>query len=172
MDDPELTLESRRDIYRAIDGAPGVHVRELQRRLDYAKGTVQYHLRWLTDHDLVESETDGEYTRYYPARELAPEDKRTLSALRRRYSREVLAHLAADGPLTTTDLAERVGKSQSTVSWHLSRLLDAGVVAKRRDGRRVEYALSDRERLLELYATYEESFADRLLDNVVDIWNA
>ena len=165
MDDPELTLESRRDIYRAIDGAPGVHVRELQRRLDYAKGTVQYHLRWLADHDLVESETDGEYTRYYPARELAPEDKRTLSALRRRYSREVLAHLAADGPLTTTDLAERVGKSQSTVSWHLSRLLDAGVVAKRRDERgRVTLVLENPDETAALLGTVDPSLPDRMVD--------
>ncbi|MFB6107832.1 MAG: winged helix-turn-helix transcriptional regulator [Haloplanus sp.] len=172
MDDTELDLESRREIYQAIDHAPGVHFRALLRRLDYAKGTVQYHLRWLESHGLVESETDGEFTRYYPAHELEPDDKARLSALRRTYSREIIAHLVADGPLTTTDLAERIDKSRSTISWHLSRLHDAGFVEKRRDGRRVEYGLVDEERLLKLYATYKESFTDRLLDNVLDVWNA
>ncbi|MFB6172351.1 MAG: winged helix-turn-helix transcriptional regulator [Haloarculaceae archaeon] len=172
MADPQFDLESRREIYQAIDRAPGVHFRALQRQLDYAKGTVQYHLRWLRSHDLVEAEQDGEFTRYYPAHELDAADKTTLSELRRSYSREIIAHLAADGPLTTTDLAGRVEKSRSTVSWHLSRLHDAGVVEKRRDGRRVEYALVDQERVLKLYATYEESFTDRLLDNVLDVWNA
>ncbi|MFB6166460.1 MAG: winged helix-turn-helix transcriptional regulator [Haloarculaceae archaeon] len=172
MDEPEFDLESRRELYRAIRHAPGVHVRELERRLDYAKGTVQYHLRWLADHDLVEVHTDGEFSRYYPAHELDDDEKATVSALRRTYSREVIAHLAADGPLTTTDLADRIAKSRSTVSWHLSRLHDAGLVEKRRDGRRVEYALVDRDRVLELYAVYEESFTDRLLDNVLDVWNA
>jgi len=171
MDDPQFELESRRDIYRAIDTSPGVHFRELLRRLDYAQGTVQYHLRWLADHDLVESEADGDYTRYYPAKEFAPEDKATLSALRRTYSRELIAHLAAAGPLTTSELAERVEKSGSTVSWHLSHLHDVDLVEKHREGRRVEYALSDRDRVLKLYATYEESFTDRVLDNVLDIWS-
>ncbi|MFB6169881.1 MAG: winged helix-turn-helix transcriptional regulator [Haloarculaceae archaeon] len=172
MDDADLDLDSRREIYQEIADAPGVHFRELLRRLDYAKGTVQYHLRWLVDRDLVEAETDGEYTRYYPAHELAPEDKETLSVLRRSYSRELLAHLVAAGPLTTTELAARVDRSQSTVSWHLSRLHEVGFVEKHRDGRRVEYALTDRDRLLKLYTTYSESFTDRLLDNVVDVWNA
>ncbi|MFB6121611.1 MAG: winged helix-turn-helix transcriptional regulator [Halobacteriaceae archaeon] len=172
MPETDLQLESRRDIYQEVRRAPGTHFRGLLRELDYAKGTVQYHLRWLVARGLVESESDGEYTRYYPAREFEPADKATLSALRRTYSREVLAHLAADGPLTTTDLAERLGKSASTVSWHLSRLHDAGLVAKRRDGRSVEYTLADRERVATLYATYEESFTDRLLDNLVDVWNA
>lgn len=172
MDDPEFDLESRREIFQAINDAPGIHVRALLRRLEYAKGTVQYHLRWLHAHDLVESERDGEFTRYYPAHELDPLDKRTLSELRRSYSREIIAHLVTDGPLTTTELAERVGKSRSTVSWHLSRLHDAGLVAKRREGRRVEYALVDEERVLKLYAIYKEGFTDRLLDNVLDVWNA
>ncbi|MFB6080139.1 MAG: winged helix-turn-helix transcriptional regulator [Haloferacaceae archaeon] len=172
MNDPEFDLESRREIYHAINHAPGVHVRALLRRLDYAKGTIQYHLRWLVARGLVEAERDGEYTRYYPAHELEPADKKTLSVLRRTYSREIIANLAADEPLTTTELAERVDKSRSTVSWHLSRLHDADLVEKRRDGRRVEYALVDRDRLLKLYATYKESFTDRLLDNVLDVWNA
>jgi predicted transcriptional regulator len=172
MPTPELDLESRREIYQVVHHTPGIHFRELLRRLDYAQGTVQYHLRWLTTHNLVEAASDGEFTRYYPAREFTPDDKSTLSALRRQYSREVIAHLAADGPLTTTELADRVGKSVSTVSWHLSRLHEVGLVTKRRDGRRVEYALADRERVLKLYATYEESFTDRLLDNLIDIWNA
>ncbi|MFB6183315.1 MAG: winged helix-turn-helix transcriptional regulator [Haloarculaceae archaeon] len=172
MDEMELDLESRRNIFQVVDDTPGIHFREILRRLDYAKGTVQYHLRWLASHDLVETDRDGEYTRYYPARQLDSEDKEALSALRRTYSREVVAHLVADGPLTTTELAERIDKSRSTVSWHLSRLHDADIVEKRRDGRRVEYALVDRERLMKLYATYKESFTDRVLDNVLDVWNA
>lgn len=172
MTTPELELESRREIYRTIHDAPGIHVRALQRDLEYAKGTIQYHLRWLESHDLVESEADGDLTRYYPARTLDQTEKTTLSALRRQYSRQIIAHLAADGPLTTSDLADRIEKSASTVSWHLSRLHEAGLVEKRRDGRFVNYDLADREHVLRLYATYEESFADRMLDNVLEIWNA
>jgi len=172
MDEPELELESRQAIYRAISDAPGSHLRALHRQLDYAKGTVQYHLQWLIDHELVEAESDGEYTRYYPAHAFAADDKRILSELRRSYSRTIIAHLAADGPLTTSELAERVGRSRSTVSWHLSRLHEAGMVEKRREGRHVRYGLVDRDRLLTLYVAYEGSFTDRLLDNVLDLWNA
>jgi DNA-binding transcriptional ArsR family regulator len=52
-------------------------------------------------------------------------------------------------PSTTREVARDVGLSESTVSHHLHRLQDAGLVRGRRRGQRVEYALTpDGRRLL------------------------
>lgn len=166
----EPELESRRAIYRSVRASPGVHFRGLLRELDYAQGTLQYHLRWLVDEGLVEAVDDGEYTRYYPS-EFEPEDWAVMNALRREYSRRIVAILAAEGPQTTNGLAERLGKAQSTISWHLSRLHDAGVVTKSRVGQSVEYDLEDRDRVMRLYTVHQRSFTDRLVDNVLGIWD-
>jgi ArsR family transcriptional regulator len=47
----------------------------------------------------------------------------------------------ADGAVCACDLVEPVGKSQPTVSHHLSRLVSAGVLVSERRGRNVWYAV-------------------------------
>jgi predicted transcriptional regulator len=170
--DPELELESRRRIYRRIADSPGTHFRALLEDLDYAKGTLQYQLRWLVDAELVETSDDGKFTRYYPAAEFDDADKEVMNALRRTYSRRIVAHLVADGPLSTTELSDRLDKASSTVSWHLSKLDEAGLVTKERDGRSVAYDLADPDQVTYLYTLYRGTFTDRVVDRLLDLWDS
>ncbi len=169
MDEPEL--DSRRAIFGEIRATPGIHFRELLRRHEYAQGTMQYHLRWLEDEGLIESSDDGNFTRYYPANSFESGDKTTMNALRRKYSRRIIAQLASEDELSTAMLSERLDKSRSTISWHLSRLHEEGIVEKERDGRTVLYSLRNPNQVMHLYATYQASFRDRLLDKVLDLWD-
>lgn len=171
-DDAELELDSRREIYQHVAANPGVHFRGLVSALDYAQGTIQYHLRWLESHDLVTASEDGSYTRYYATGEFDDADRAILNALRREHARRIAAHLAADGALSTADLAERLDRSPSTVSWHLSKLADAGLVMKEQDGRRVEYELRDPDRVKYLYTVYQKSFTDRVVDRLFHLWRS
>jgi len=78
MSDDRLELESRRAIYATIRDAPGVHLRELERRHEYAKGTLQYHLRHLERAGLVEAHEDGEFTRYYASDDAFDDEDRAV----------------------------------------------------------------------------------------------
>lgn len=172
MTDPELDLESRRAIYQHVASNPGLHFRALLDALDYAQGTVQYHLRWLEEQGLIEESHDGKYTRYYPADSFDDVDQAVMNALRREYARRIIAHLVADGPLSTTELSDRLEKSPSTVSWHLSKLEEAGLVTKERHGRRVEYELTDPDRVKYLYTVHRKTFTDRVVDRLFDLWDS
>jgi DNA-binding transcriptional ArsR family regulator len=55
--------------------------------------------------------------------------------------REVLALVGRRGPLTATELAERLPVSRQAVMKHLDQLRDAGLVASEKDGRAVRYTL-------------------------------
>jgi len=171
-DAAELELESRRAIYKAVESTPGIHFRALLDELDYAQGTLQYHLRWLADADLVAVSEDGKYTRYYPEGSFDEGDRAVMNALRRQCARRILGYLVTDGPLTTSELSDRIGKAASTVSFHLSQLEDADLVTSERDGRAVRYEVTDPERVSRLYALYHRSFADRLVDRLFDLWDA
>jgi len=171
MSDPDLELASRRAIYQQIADNPGVHFRALLDELDYAQGTLQYQIRWLADEGLIEVSDDGKYTRYYPAAKFDENDQAVMNALRREYSRRILAHLLADGPLSTTELSDRLDKAQSTVSWHLSNLAEAGLVTKERDGRSVVYDVSDANRVKYLYTIHRRSFTDRVVDRLLGLWD-
>lgn len=170
MIDGDIELESRRAIYQEIADSPGIHFRALLDTLSYAQGTLQYHLRKLTDENLVEVSDDGKYTRYYPAADFDEAEQTVMNALRREYSRRILAHLLADGPLSTTDLSERLDKAQSTISWHLSKLADADLVAKERDGRSVVYDVTNPDRVKYLYTIHQQSFTDRVVDRLLGLW--
>lgn len=172
MSEPDLELESRRAIYQHVADNPGVHFRALLDEFEYAQGTVQYQLRWLADEKLVDVSDDGKYTRYYPAAEFDEVDRTVMNALRRKYSRRVLAHLLADGPLSTTELSDRLDKSTSTVSWHLSNLSEADLVTKERDGRSVVYAVGDPDRVTYLYTVHQRSFTDRVVDRLLGLWDS
>lgn len=170
--DPELELESRRAIYQHVSDNPGVHFRSLLADLDYAKGTLQYQLRQLQNRGLLEVSDDGKYTRYYPAGSFDEADQAVMNALRREYARRIVAHLAVEGGLSTTELSDRLGRSPSTVSWHLSKLEDAGLATKERRGRSVVYELTDPKRVEYLYAVHRKTFTDRVVDRLFDLWDS
>lgn len=65
-----------------------------------------------------------------------------------------------DGERSVNELAEALGLAQSVVSQHLSLLRRDGVVAGRREGQSIRYAISD-ERVRALMGTLFELFCGR-----------
>src|SRR6187455_31986 len=58
---------------------------------------------------------------------------------------EVLTALMADRALTATELAGMAGVTKQTISAHLSKLVDAGLVAVESQGRHRYFRLADRD---------------------------
>lgn len=70
----------------------------------------------------------------------------------------ILRHLQI-GDHRVTDFIEHLGLSQSTVSWHLARLKEAGLVDSRAEGRASIYSLQHRETVVELLTSAERLLA-------------
>ena len=98
--------------------------------------------------------SDGHYRRYFsrelvlPAesRRLSEEDRRLLAECRRPMSLAIVLNLAVEGRLRQADLRERLGKSKSTISYHLSRLVTSGHVRLVLDSYPDAYEIADRVR--------------------------
>ncbi|WP_446225289.1 ArsR/SmtB family transcription factor [Nocardia sp. IBHARD005] len=74
--------------------------------------------------------------------ELEATAERVFVALADPSRRAVLATLAADGPATATDLADRLPITRQAIAKHLALLADAGlVIAEPGERRRVRYRL-------------------------------
>jgi DNA-binding transcriptional ArsR family regulator len=68
--------------------------------------------------------------------------ERVFSALADPTRRAILAALAAEGPATATDLADRVPVTRQAIAKHLALLAEAGLVtAEQGERRRVRYRL-------------------------------
>jgi predicted transcriptional regulator len=151
--------ETRSRVAERVRTDPGVHFNELVRGLDLAPGQVQYHLGRL---EWVVAELYGK-THYYPPSYDAW-DRRALALLRRETSADVVSVLS-EGPLAATEVAKRVGIARSTLSWHLDRLTEAGLVAETRDVRgRVVLSLAAPERTARLLDRADPSMPERLVD--------
>ncbi len=76
-----------------------------------------------------------------------PEDLAELIARRFRALSEPMRvrilDLLRDGERSVNDLTEHLGASQQNVSKHLVLLVDAGMLARRKDGNRVYYRIAD-----------------------------
>ena len=123
---------STRDRIRAlVIQYPGLHLREVARQLDMSIALVQYHLPGLVEAGLVEVHEDGGIARLFPPR--LEVDEATLTALRDRKRLHIVLTLMDRGPLRHAELCQATAMGKSTLSFHLQRLEEAGVV-RRDDG--------------------------------------
>lgn len=152
--------EARERIAARVREDPGVHFNELVRVLDLAPGQVQYHLRRLDE--VVADEQFGR-THYYPP-EYGAWERRALALLRRETAADVVSVLM-EGPSRPDEVAERVGIARSTLSYHVTRLAEAGVVEKRRDDHnRVTLALARPAETARLLDRADPTLPERLVD--------
>jgi len=166
-------------ILNAVSSKPGIHMRELGRTVGLSLSGVGHHLRVLEEEGLVVGLSDGYYRRFFPshlvlepeARRLDNADRRLLAECRRTPSLAIILSLAVDGPLTHREIGHRLRKSKGTVSYHLSRLVDAGLVNMGRGSAEGTYELADPKRAVSVLVTFSPSLRDRL-DGFARLWLA
>jgi len=148
-------LTRRGVIYEYIRRHPGTHVRAMAKGLRLATGDLQYHLLWLERNGLVKTKK-GEFYRFvYPTMVFTEAQEVLLGVLSQKTPREIILCLLSEGPMTQGELAGTLGHSQPTVSWHMDRLAQAGVVSKKRARGGFTYDLvASREEVLRFVKSY------------------
>jgi predicted transcriptional regulator len=165
-----LELETRKEIFEYVKANPGVHFSQAKRELDMETGLLQHHLDTLENYDVLMSEDHQGKRRLFVAEELDSEEREILSSLRYETTRHVLLFLIQEEKARNGGIAEEVGVAPATVSWHVSRLIEEGIISEVRDGRTTLYTVADEELTMQLLVRYQESFVDRAVDNVLDFW--
>jgi len=69
-------------------------------------------------------------------------------------------------------ITKAVERSPATVSWHLKRLTEAGLLKNKKKGRVSYFSLIDPDLAITLLITYKESFLDKLVDSFIDSWTS
>jgi len=139
-DDDPLDHPGRRALYEQICASPGSYLAELSEETGVETETARYHLRILAFENLVSHESIRGRRRYFPvdtewpALDAALHDESTAS---------ILTSLERNGPDTVSGLADGLDRDPSTVTHHLDRLADDGIVERERDGRAVMNSLTD-----------------------------
>jgi predicted transcriptional regulator len=113
-------------ILEIISSVPGIHLREIARRLGISLNTVRYHVRILANSGLISCSNEGSFTRLFPAG--TPQDRKSVySVLRSKTARKIIASLGKRS-LTNKQICEATGFAKSTVSEHVQIMLQNKLV--------------------------------------------
>lgn len=69
---------------------------------------------------------------------------------------------------TFSEIVEHAGKAPSTVSAHLKRLKEAGILSVRY-GEYQLYSLTNKELVADVLSKYRQTFADKVVDNYIEM---
>lgn len=164
-------VDVRKRIYDCIASSPGLHFREIQRRLGLATGSVDYHLHFLHRQGLIREERVGKFVRYYAyTKTFEQEEKDVLALLRQNRIRHILIYLLEKKRANALDIAKTLAISPSTLSWYLKQLTEKGVIAQRKKGRFRSYSVVEKEKIAKYLILHKASFLDEIVDRFIEAW--
>src|ERR671922_1200295 len=119
--------DSQRNILKAISQCPGIRYKELARQTDFANGVLTYNLNILEQFGYVNRFRHNNITRYYPL-SIPSSDLKIISHLRVYSEKDIILFLLSHDFCTFNEIVEHLRKAPSTVSWHLKRLCEDGIL--------------------------------------------
>ena len=181
-----LELETRREIYNYISQDPGLHLREISRRLHIPFSTLMYHLRFLEKRELIKEKTEGRYNRYYITEKIGHREKEILGILRKDTPRTIILYLLVHIYSSQIDISGSLKKHPTTIEFHLKKLLALNIIEPvqpvdgkiYRDinpriiecesiGKEKIYVLKDPNGIYDLLTTYKHSLIQDLESNLI-----
>jgi len=137
-----LDQDVRARIYEYIRSNPGIHLRGLSSEMSIRMGTLRYHLGVLRHtHKIAVSEDPAAVRFYENSGTYNSEEQQIHKHIRNETTRKILAVLLDRPSATRQDIADAIGISGPSVSWHMKRLEEDNLVLPRREGRMVSYGI-------------------------------
>ncbi len=161
--------ENRKRIYDYIKKNPGAHLRMITRELEVGMGATQHHLDILEKSGKVRSRRINIYKHYY-AIEVLEAEHAILAFLRQETAMDILTYLMEHPKSTQSDIINFKGFSAPTISWHMTRLEEAGLINSIKDGRTVRYTISDMQSIFAALKTYHPNVWDKMLSRFADLF--
>jgi len=166
-----LELDTRKKIFLIIREFAGSHFREIQRKSELAVGSARHHIHSLVKSGLVREVKRGKNLIYFP-REFKSDDTVLLGLLRQESIRKILLYILVHDNCNHEQIVKSVNLSPSTVTWHLHKLQLNNIIKAKKQGRKTFYQVSyDKNAIINLLVAYQESFVDKLVDRVIEMWS-
>jgi predicted transcriptional regulator len=158
-------------LIRYIDGQPGIRYRELLRLSGLSNGVLTYHITNLekSGRIIADRNINNKITRYYP-NNIPLEEADIIGHIRNNATRQIILFILDHDSCTFNEIIEYTKKAPSTISWHLKRLKDAGIISVLYTGHCQRlYKVRDFESITNILHKYKESFADTIVNNYTGI---
>jgi predicted transcriptional regulator len=160
----------RKDIYNYVCKNPGIRFRELIRLAGISNGVLSHHLGRLekSGEIRVERLSNNRVTRYFIVG-IPKKDSDIIGYFRSRVVRSIVFFMLKNEFCTFNEIVDHVGKAPSTVSWHIKRLKEAGILDTSYGNDHFLYRITDRVMVNRVFLEYKESFTDLIIENYTDV---
>lgn len=121
---------NRKRILDLIENEPGIHFREICRKLDLKQGVLSYHLNTLEKHEMIKSIQEKSYRRFFLCGTKV--DARTFLT----DIQSSIVDLIMDSPgISKSAVSKKLGRSRPLISYHINILKEARLIEVRKEGR-------------------------------------
>jgi predicted transcriptional regulator len=134
-----LLNNTRREIYNYIIDNPGVHLREIAKKLNKGVSTITWHLRILEKADLIRNKKIGNKLIYYP-KGMDISDL-PLLYLNNETSQEIFRYIL-NNPAHLRKIAEDLDMPVETVRYNLKKMEEMNLVNRKEKGNKIIYSVN------------------------------
>ena len=163
-----ISLEIRRKIFHFITKYPGLHLREISRKLSIPKTTLNYHLRYLEKEGFIIGKHERRYLRYYAAKTVGNFEKGILSVIREETPRRIILFLFLYPEHSRIDMSKEIGKAPTTLSFYLKELVDKDIIERSRVGHTYAYRIKNQKEMYRVLIMYENSLSYDIVEYLLN----
>lgn len=153
-----------------ISLVPGLHLRAVQRLLGLSFSSTRYHVDALQKSGEIVRSQEGGYSRLYP-NGISESDKILFSAINNATDRRILSCMVKNPRISHREMSEQTGYAKSTISEHLSRLVEIGTVAEEVVAGHSLYILTNPDRIRAIMSIQNPTMLKRATDRFIDLWD-
>ena len=154
-----------------VGKTPGIRYRELLRLTGLTNGTLEYHLKILErTYKITVRRRDGRRARYYPI-DIPADESHILEYIRNKVARQIVLFILENDLCTFSEILNDIKKAQSTLSWHLKRLCESGIVSVNHGQEFQLYKVVNGKILSDVVYKYRESFRDKVTDGYYELFD-
>jgi DNA-binding MarR family transcriptional regulator len=183
--------DSRRLIYQFILKNPGIHFRDLSRRLNLKIYNLKYHISILIKNGYIIQKKEGGFVRFFVQDKISNSDKKIFFYLRQKTTRNIILITLSCIAISQKELCELLEKSPSTINFHINKLLKEGIIEiapstkegiisriktprtlkKDLTGREIVFRLKEPATIYRLFNKYKNTILDRDTKILLDAIN-
>ncbi|MDK2948287.1 MAG: hypothetical protein PWQ63_1447 [Methanolobus sp.] len=138
-----MTNSCREIVFNTIKFMPGISFSEIVRESGINRGTLRYHITIMEKEKLIEShKIKGKLSFFSNDKKYNEKEKTLISTLKNDINYKIIDEISKCHSLNNNSLADKLGVSPSTASWHVKKIRDMGVIEVNKEGKNNVYTIN------------------------------